>query len=660
MWRFWLANLLLLLLYGWTLMEKTPVVVRVGEDGVCQAIAADRSLAIECPNLSGGRVGLFNGEREPLTVQDVTLLGWLAPHSAWAEAELIGPDGQVIWAESFDEDVAANWQSLAGRWQAVAGELRPPRTSATLLRRETLQGGATFSANLRRAQEAAGVLLLEANGEDGWLFLVSGRNRNGVWWRWEEGQPAEPLVGIPYQKPLLAQVQSFLRGPLKAQQGALLLLAIGYLLRIAYRVLRIEQRVGKRTNTKYRIRNTKPLVLSLILLTFALTIWIAADLLEGVPHVQDSLTYLFQAKTMARGQLWAPAPSLPEFFEQEFLLVRDGRWFGKYPPGYPAVLAIGVLVGAPWLINPLLATLTIPLLYVLGRLLYDRRVGLLAAGLGVASPFFLFLAGDQMAHSAELFWITLFMVAWLKGLWGGRGWRWPVAAGVALGMAFLTRQLTAVAVGLPFALVTWYCSDSRGGRILRGDSSASEDAGLLYKEGRGVALFWLVGACLPFVVFLFVYQGVMTGNPWQDPRQLFWAYDQVGFGPEVGEPSNVLQVEMTAEQKPVLTWLFDRNEPPRGHSPARGVYNIERLWLELEIHLFGWPRMVTLAFVWLAFLLPAGGKRAGDWALLACLVALTLTHVAYWHPGIMYGPRYLYAAVPALLMLTARGMLALA
>jgi hypothetical protein len=306
-------------------------------------------------------------------------------------------------------------------------------------------------------------------------------------------------------------------------------------------------------------------------------------------------------------------------------------------------------------------------LYVLGRLLYDGRVGLLAAGLGVASPFFLFMAGDQMAHSAELFWVALFMVLWLIGLRRGYSRRWPVAAGVALGMVFLTRQLAAVAVGLPFALATWYFCYLRGRRTLSPNPSPSEGEGEsgrhTIRSGRdwgGWRLFWLIAACIPFVAFLFVYQGVVTGSPWIDPRGLFWAYDRVGFGPEVGEPSNVLVVMETAGEEPVLTWLFDPSQPPRGHSLARGVYNIERLWSELEVHLFGWPGMVTLAFVWLAFLRPAGRGRGGDWALLACFVILTVAHVAYWHPGIMYGPRYLYAAVPALLLLTARGIVGLA
>jgi hypothetical protein len=39
--------------------------------------------------------------------------------------------------------------------------------------------------------------------------------------------------------------------------------------------------------------------------------------------------------------------------------MRDERWFGKYPPGFPAVLALGVLAGAPWLVNPVAAALAV-------------------------------------------------------------------------------------------------------------------------------------------------------------------------------------------------------------------------------------------------------------------------------------------------------------
>ena len=45
------------------------------------------------------------------------------------------------------------------------------------------------------------------------------------------------------------------------------------------------------------------------LVAFAVALHVAVDVLEGVPHVQDSVTYLFQAQTLARGALTAPAVS---------------------------------------------------------------------------------------------------------------------------------------------------------------------------------------------------------------------------------------------------------------------------------------------------------------------------------------------------------------
>ncbi|MFZ1396369.1 MAG: glycosyltransferase family 39 protein, partial [Candidatus Promineifilaceae bacterium] len=389
------------------------------------------------------------------------------------------------------------------------------------------------------------------------------------------------------------------------------------------------------------------------MLTFALTLHIASDVLARVPHVQDSLTYLFQAQTLARGDLWTEAPALPEFFEQEFLLVQDGRWFGKYPPGYPIILAIGVLLNAPWLINPLLATLTVPLVYQLGRRMGNGRIALIAAGLISLSPFFLFLSGSQMAHAAELFWLSLFMVCWGRVVEGkkeehrgaqrshrvSRRFLLALLAGAAAGMAFLTRQLTAVAIVAPFFLLTTWVSP------------------LPWRERFKRGAIWLAGL-LPLVALLFAYQWAVTGDPWQDPRLLYWPYDQLGFGDDVGEAPNLLTIDLLDEEPGyAVLWQTDPNQPPRGHTPQRGLHNILKNWQALQTDLFGWLPVLTFSFLWLGFLL----KRPSpiDWILLATLISLLAAEAFYWHSGIMYGPRYLYGALPALLLLTARGIQAL-
>jgi hypothetical protein len=430
---------------------------------------------------------------------------------------------------------------------------------------------------------------------------------------------------------------------------------------------------------------------ALTLVSFGLALHVALAVLEGMPHVQDSVTYLFQAQTLARGALTAPAPPLagPDgsaHFAQEFLLVRDGRWFGKYPPGYPALLAVGVLVGAPWLVNPLLAAATIPLLYALTRTIYTkntgRRVtGALAALLLAASPFFLIMSGSLMSHAAELFWTLLFMVAWVRATrrWAGRvsrpthpratwswaTWSWSAAAGAALGLLFLTRQFTAATVGLVFGM-GWIAPELWRALAGRRRPPASEDAGSEVGAGdadsvspplpRSPAPLLFLAALLPFLLALPLYQAAVTGDARADPRLLYWPYDRVGFGPAVGEPENVFT--LTATDPPAEVWTMDPAQPPRGHTPARGLYNLGRNLAALEDSLFGWPALVTLGFVWLAFLLRR--PRAGDWALLVVALAIAGGYVAYWAAGIAYGPRYFYAALPALVILSARGVEAVA
>jgi len=410
-----------------------------------------------------------------------------------------------------------------------------------------------------------------------------------------------------------------------------------------------------------------------------------------VPHIQDSVTYLFQAQTLARGALTAPAPPLAAadataHFDQEFLLVRDGRWFGKYPPGWPALLALGVVVDAPWLVNPLLAALSVALLYQLGirsKGAGGRRSGgakkspyvthhsslttdplntdLLTPLLLSTSPFFLIMSGSLMAHPAELFWTVLFMVAWSRALVGGLATRptrrWAIVAGLALGALFLTRQFTALTIGLAFGAALGAShflkcvapSESP-------NTSAREERATHFRKciaRSGLALLALV----PFVLALPAYQAAVTGDARTDPRLLYWPYDRVGFGPGVGEPENAFTMTVT-DAGPAITWYTDPAQPPRGHSPARGLYNLGRNLDSLTTDLFGWSPALTLAFIWLAFLLRR--PTAFDWLLLLVIVAVSSGYVAYWASGIAYGPRYFYAALPALVILTARGATALA
>ena len=129
-------------------------------------------------------------------------------------------------------------------------------------------------------------------------------------------------------------------------------------------------------------------MLLMALLVLGASAYTAVDILEGMPHCQDEVAYLFQARILGAGRLYLP--SLPEdvrgFFDHEFI-VNNGKWYGKYSPGTSALLAAGEAVSAPWAVNPLLGAASVVLVYRLGERLFSWRTGLLTAVAFAVSPF---------------------------------------------------------------------------------------------------------------------------------------------------------------------------------------------------------------------------------------------------------------------------------
>ncbi len=624
--RFWLINLALLLIYGWTLTEETTLTIQV-KDEQCTAVFSNRSSSIPCPGLEGGFVGLYLSDLSLPSPIDSVPLDWLVSRSAWRDANFIDAD-RTVHAFNFPANETTNWRKAGQEW-------RPSEETAVIQDKIPVSGDFTFNATLRRPDEDAGVMLLTADGH-GWALITAPHLRNAVWYHWGDNKLGQPILGIPFQKPFLGQGQSLLRDLLRGHQGGLILLLAGWIIAKLFGLL--SSRFPRKNRfSLISILSPKRVVVAATFLAFSAAIVITIDILERIPHVQDSITYLFQAQTLAKGHLWAPAPPLPEFFQQEFLMVENGRWYGKYTPGFPLILALGVLIDAPWIVNPLLATLSIPLIYALGKALYGRSVGSIAVILAVVSPFFLFMSASMMAHSAELFWITLFMLSWVKVLKQNGRRRWVWITGIALGKALLTRQLTAVALGLPFVtlILLRQVQTTKGRNWLR----------LITKTGQLAVLSSI------FLLLLLGYQLAVTGDPFQDPRLEYWEYDRLGFSPKVGMGYNTFNL-VENEGVETIQWFMDSSQPPRGHTPARGLYNTERNMASLAIHLFGWPPIFSLAFIWLAFWRP----HWIDGLLLGTAAALIGAYVFYWADGIMYGPRYFYAALPLFLILTARGI----
>ncbi len=127
------------------------------------------------------------------------------------------------------------------------------------------------------------------------------------------------------------------------------------------------------------------------------------------PHIHDEIAYLFQAHLFKMGRLFVPSPCGAEFFDFPHL-INNGRWYSMYPPGFPALLTLGLIFGAPWIINPILVALSIFVFYFLGRQIYDSLTGFISAILGTISIWLLLMSATFMSHTASMFFCSVFLL----------------------------------------------------------------------------------------------------------------------------------------------------------------------------------------------------------------------------------------------------------
>ena len=150
----------------------------------------------------------------------------------------------------------------------------------------------------------------------------------------------------------------------------------------------------------------------------------------------------------SRNELWEiPGPGAPTAF---------------WPPGYPFALGalfkvFGVGIATAQVLNAVLGALTIPFVFSLGKHIFDRRAGLIAAGLFAVFPNV--IAGTPLLFPEPLFGLIFVIALWLlvtRSPADSNGWRTVVAFGLLAGMAALTRGQGTLL--LPIAGLYWLAS----------------------------------------------------------------------------------------------------------------------------------------------------------------------------------------------------------
>jgi hypothetical protein len=331
--------------------------------------------------------------------------------------------------------------------------------------------------------------------------------------------------------------------------------------------------------------------------------FIGKFIFDGYPYSGDEWSYFVQAEIFGQGRLHANSPTHPRFFDV-WGMVNNGKFYAWAPPGWPLLLAPGILLQVPWLVNPVIGALTLLSLYCLGRLLYNTSVALLAVFFMLFSPFFLLHSASYFAHSSSLLCITLFVFFCARGI-ERKATREFLWAGLCGSMSFLIRPFDQVVAFCPLGAYLLLLT-------LRGDVALRQ-------------LIWFGMSHSVGVLLLVGYNFLQTGHP------LTMGY-HVGYG----QP------------------LFDLYLPGRSFI------------VEYLLHLLVWayPFLPLLGFLYSVWLGQAWAKNPSEQRWDALFLLVVLSNVLWYafvpfHSWAGYGPRYYYASFFALALLGARGAMAL-
>ncbi|MBM4362527.1 MAG: hypothetical protein FJ104_07585, partial [Deltaproteobacteria bacterium] len=160
------------------------------------------------------------------------------------------------------------------------------------------------------------------------------------------------------------------------------------------------------------VSSSRLLVAALAVLAAALSAVYVEHYLRGGPRIVDATTYFLQARALSAGDVTIDVPAPTGSFRGRFLLAGDdgARIAGIFPPGYPAVLALGFLVGHPLAVGPLLAALLVAATAALAYRLHGGAEARLAAGLSAVCVALRYHTADTMSHGLGALLFTLVLL----------------------------------------------------------------------------------------------------------------------------------------------------------------------------------------------------------------------------------------------------------
>lgn len=355
-------------------------------------------------------------------------------------------------------------------------------------------------------------------------------------------------------------------------------------------------------------------------LAFCLYLFVSLAMYHGIPRLDDGIAAVYQSELFLRGQIVTPAPPEADFFKMYCFIgpwnMQEGwehlgiDWIcGMYAPGWSLLAMPFTAVGATWLLNPLLGAALVPATAWLGREVFDARTGRVAALLTLGSPFVASMAGTHLGHVLTALCMVLCTAAVWRMLRSG-GLRWGLLAGTTFHLAFLTRSVTTLLIGLMLGLlvlVRWRDALRAWPAVLA--------TGLIGATAAGT-LGW--------------YQAHTTSD-WKTMGH------KVGMGQWGGLGFNTYTYEDEDTGK-MLPWRY---------SPTKAVrFSLGRVQ-GADYKTLGWP-VGLLALCLLAF--ATCGRRWTMLWLFAPTLLLLLFFFFFWYEEVYWRGRYLFAGLPFLLL----------
>lgn len=338
------------------------------------------------------------------------------------------------------------------------------------------------------------------------------------------------------------------------------------------------------------VQNSKVTVGVTVALFTILSVYVAAYILDSFPNSADEYAYLFQAEAISRGKLWDTPHQLKDFFEFHHIAQINNMWIGRFPPGWPLVLAAAYVASIPtYMINVVLGAISLVVLYLFCKRFYNERVAVWATICTAFTATVIFNAASFFSHTSSFLEMLLFVYFFYLYIDKKKA-QHALLAGFFLGLLTITRYFTAFLIFIPFFVYLVY-NDK-------------------LKSFQTLVLIGL--GAIPPMLFLLWYNYAITGDPLLPVTM--WAYDDEALG-------------------------F-----VNGHTPIKGAEYVMRRILMF----IAWvsPAFLILYGVLLWNKIKNKSERLlhpEDYAF----VLLMIGYFFYYHNGgNQYGPRFYFEAIP--------------